>query len=333
MPITQMPCAQAMLFAAIFVVGVAASSPVFADERLCSQLRADFASAPAPGGSPEYRKYSRAVNAQREQIMIARRQARDIGCGFYAEAGGPGCVPINLKIERMERNLAGLQRRRAELAREEGRRLDRSRILAALNANNCGDPRLAREEIRQPQAQPVPLEPNRLHGSMEIVAEPAQVQEENWDRAPSRHDGESGGPAKNFTIIAGNPPDSDTLAKPAVPKPPAAMEYTVPARAGDGSPGEDEPALLSEIQDAPSSSIANPVVPPERAANLPAQPMAGKPDAPLEAKQEPAAAPPPSPEAVPHDPGQRKVRVVGPTFLPDPQGAIDLRAPVRKLAR
>ncbi|TIR37802.1 MAG: hypothetical protein E5X64_11290, partial [Mesorhizobium sp.] len=39
----------------------------------------------------------------------------------------------------------------------------------------------------------------------------------------------------------------------------------------------------------------------------------------------------PSPTTLP-PPGQRKVRVVGPTFLPDPAAATDLQAPAPKAA-
>lgn len=108
-------------------------------------------------------------------------------------------------------------------------------------------------------------------GSLQILAE-------RQAPAPKR-----GSKASNFTIIAGNPPADEHLAKP-------------------------EPELTPDAEDSPDIPSPSFAMPGEKAG-------------------------PPVPDAVPHDPEQRKVRVVGPGFLPDPEGAIDLQAPVQKQVR
>ncbi|TPL95172.1 DUF2865 domain-containing protein [Mesorhizobium sp. B2-3-12] len=103
--------------------------------------------------------------------------------------------------------------------------------------------------------------------------------------------------AQNFQIIGGNPPSQQQ----AQPEPDAAPFVPVPATKPD--PGAD----------------------PETLAN-----MEGGLD--REAIKRLSAKPVTSPvSAVP--PEQRKIRVVGPTFLPDPSAAIDLQAPAPKAVR
>lgn len=342
MSISQSTFAQTTLFlAAIALIEVATPTSILADERPCSELWAELASAPEPGGSPEYRKYSRAASSQREQIMIARRQARDIGCGFYAQAGRPGCAPINAEIERMERNLASLQHRRAELAREESRRPNRTRILAALNANNCGDPRLAtrEESLRASPEERIPSGGDQQR-AWRIVTEsrPTSAQENFGTSAPGEGS-DANSPAKNFTIIAGNPPAKEPLAKHLATEPPTAEDHADPLGLATVSPAEERQAVLPESQDAPSPSVLDVLVPAEEAGILTGPTDTQKAaapapeDQPAERTDELTTGSAPSADAIPHDPEQRKVRVVGPTFLPDPEGAIDLRAPVRKQAR
>ncbi|HWK67059.1 MAG TPA: hypothetical protein VNS34_19210 [Rhizobiaceae bacterium] len=342
MPIKQGTFAQtALLLAAIGLIEGASPAPTLADERVCGELWAELASAPEPGGSDEYKKFSRAAGDQREQIMIARRQARDARCGFYAHAGRPGCAPINAKIERMERNLASLQHRRAELAREERHRQNRSRILAALNANDCGDRRLiSREEAPQRSAQErIPPQDDGQRDSPLVVTQPrpASVLENLGGTAPKPDSG-ANSPARNFTIIAGNPPSGKPLAGPD-PQPPARTDNSLPLGTETVPPAQDGQVVLPGGQNAPSPSVLEVLVPAEKPGILAAPPQTDKAaesalyEQPAGRKGEPTAAPLPSPEATPHDPGERKVRVVGPTFLPDPEGAINLRAPVRKQAR
>ena len=114
--------------------------PADARARICRTLEAELASAGSGGGgSSRFKKYDRAVGVQRDQLSTARSRARRAGCGFTLLNVGPAmCAPLNAQIERMERNLDALQRKRTALSGGGGgSRRDRDRILAALDANDC----------------------------------------------------------------------------------------------------------------------------------------------------------------------------------------------------
>ncbi|TGR05325.1 DUF2865 domain-containing protein [Mesorhizobium sp. M4B.F.Ca.ET.190.01.1.1] len=100
--------------------------------------------------------------------------------------------------------------------------------------------------------------------------------------------------AQNFEIIAGNPPN------PGQPDPEAATAPFVPMPGTKPDPGADPETLANAEGGLDRDAI-------KRLAEKPAT--------------SPVSALPPE---------QRKVRVVGPSFLPDPAGAIDLQAPARK---
>ena len=95
----------------------------------------------------QFKKYDRAVAAQRDQLSTARSRARRAGCGFSLLAiGSAMCAPLNAQIERMERNLEALERKRVALSGGGGSTRDRARILASLDANNCRDTEVAERE-------------------------------------------------------------------------------------------------------------------------------------------------------------------------------------------
>lgn len=139
--------------AALIAVAVAMASLLpqasHAASRVCRQLEAELAAA-AGGGRPvaQSRRQEAAIARQREQLQLAKRQARKSGCGFRLFGGSSNsCTAMNRKIDRMERNLASLERRRSRSA-SAGSGRSRSRILAALKANGCRDEAVA--ERRQP---------------------------------------------------------------------------------------------------------------------------------------------------------------------------------------
>lgn len=123
------------------------STPLLADTLACRRLEAEFAAAGKPNRSAQYGKYDRAVTAQREQLDLARRQARNAGCGFSFFGGKTGCGQLNAQIDKMQRNLTSLQKTRAQLASGSAR--SRSRILADLDANGCRGDRTASRERPQ----------------------------------------------------------------------------------------------------------------------------------------------------------------------------------------
>ncbi|AZO23629.1 DUF2865 domain-containing protein [Mesorhizobium sp. M1E.F.Ca.ET.045.02.1.1] len=127
----------AALLAALAASAVAVTEPQAAS-RMCRQLEAELAAARGGGGEPGLiRKYDDAIARQREQLAKARSRASDANCGFTLFSRNVSqCAAINASIERMNANLDTLQAKRERLAGG-GTRRDRSRILAALDANGC----------------------------------------------------------------------------------------------------------------------------------------------------------------------------------------------------
>lgn len=141
--------------------------------RVCRQLEArlaDVGSGGGGGGSPsQVRRYDRAIEAQQRQLSKARRQASRSNCGgFFNFDGGSSACPGNALVDRMERNLQSLIRKRNQLAGGGGGgnpRRERARILAALDANGCRDFEPDRdEEIRVARRDPGPSLFERLFG-------------------------------------------------------------------------------------------------------------------------------------------------------------------------
>ncbi len=136
-------------FAASLLLGLFLSGPAFAQagSRICRQLEAQLASlSPGARASPATTKrYDAAIDRQRDQMTKARAQARQAGCGFSVTGRAVAfCGEINATLSRMEKNLAGLQRKRTQLAGRGDSRRERARITAALDANECRAARTAR---------------------------------------------------------------------------------------------------------------------------------------------------------------------------------------------
>jgi hypothetical protein len=121
-----------------FLLSLTFASGVFARAPVCVKLERQLASAGTsnPGKSE---RFSRAARAQGKQLQIARGQARGAGCGgsFFSAGNGTAnkadCTRITSTIRRMEVNLSSLQNK----ANGGALRPNRSRILAALSANDC----------------------------------------------------------------------------------------------------------------------------------------------------------------------------------------------------
>ncbi len=117
-----------------------------ADQRTCRKLEAQLSAADGGGGS-QFKKYDKAVEAQRAQLTKARSQARSAGCGFTLFGGGEErCSSINATIERMQGNLASLERKRGSLSGGGPSKAERNRIMAALDQNGCRGGRAAARE-------------------------------------------------------------------------------------------------------------------------------------------------------------------------------------------
>ncbi|WP_411909065.1 MULTISPECIES: DUF2865 domain-containing protein [unclassified Mesorhizobium] len=398
----------ATLLAALAGSAVAAAETQAAS-RICRQLEAELAATRGGGGGPGLvRKYDDAIARQREQLAKARGRASDAGCGFTLFSRNVSqCAAINASIERMNANLDTLQAKRERLAAG-GTRRDRSRVLAALDANGCRDDEIAprraplreaardngggnlfeqlfgrqdqqletpdapgmpdsadvpsddpsvrniRRVINQPDGTDLPRLGGEFHtmcvrtcdgyffpmsnaasigdferdqkncesscpgtemqvfysrgmdddsGSMTSSATGQPYSElptaylykqANYSRPPTCGCNAQAG---NFTIIGGNPTDPEQ----SQPNGEAARFIPMPASKPD--PGADPETLANAEGGLDLDAIRR------LTTKVPVSPVSALP------------------------PDQRKVRVVGPAFLPDPSAAIDLKAPAPKSAR
>ena len=104
--------------------------------RMCRQLEAQLASTGA-GGSAQASRYDAAISRQQEQIVKARQQARQAGCGRALIGSSVSvCASLNSTLDKMQRNLLDLQRTRAKMSGGNTRQ-ERARIQAALDVNRC----------------------------------------------------------------------------------------------------------------------------------------------------------------------------------------------------
>ncbi|MBU2191713.1 MAG: DUF2865 domain-containing protein [Alphaproteobacteria bacterium] len=115
--------------------------PTAAASRVCRQLEAELAATYKPtASSAQLRRQDGSIGKQREQLQLARKRARQEGCGFSLFGrGDKKCAALNGKIEKMERNLDALQRKRTQMARGSSGGKSRAKIIAALDANGCRD--------------------------------------------------------------------------------------------------------------------------------------------------------------------------------------------------
>ncbi|MCW2309463.1 DUF2865 domain-containing protein [Rhodobium gokarnense] len=127
----------------------ALSSEAAAQRASCARLEAQLARAEAAGArgqSRKFDKWNRAVGKQRQALKRARSQARRGRCtGSLFGQPQAGCNALMVKIDRMEANLAKLERGRDRHASGGGGRKT-ARIRAKMRRIGCG--RAATREAR-----------------------------------------------------------------------------------------------------------------------------------------------------------------------------------------
>lgn len=379
---------------------LAATSAATANTRVCRQLEAELASA-GSGGSAKFRKYDAAVTRQREQLDIARRQARRAGCGFSFFGGAGECGALNAQIDRMERNLQALERTRRELAGNANPRRERASILAALDANGCrsaarppaavvsrdGGTRslfdqLFGAQVRQglPAEQPVPAGEEdsaqirrilRPDGRITIAAPPGEFRtlcvrtcdgyffpmssassSVDFDRDQKNCESACPGTEVKLYYHRAQGEESDAMVSAGANEPyaslPAAFlyksaDYSRPRQCGCSAARNFE--IIAGEPPAPQH-VAEEIKAEEAEALIPVpspRPDAGADPETLtdaeggmtaDALKGLLAKKPETTAAIGNaEPGERRIRVVGPVFLPDPAGAIDLRAPAQRTTR
>jgi hypothetical protein len=354
--------------------GAGAAAPA----RLCRDLQAQLSSAGNSRAPAMVRKYDRAIEAQEEELQRARRVARASRCtGLFSAFGGDRdgrCGVVNDTIDRMERNLAMLERRRGKFAA--GGERTRQQILAAIDANGCNDRQADERRL------PPPVDPDagrnafleRVNRGV-IIHRSGPPQE--GDVPATTFDGGDVDPSGTYRTMcvrtcdgyyfpisfATSPANFGRDAQTCQAQCPGTrveLYYHIPDQESEemvslaGVPYKELPtAFLYRKANAPrlpgctcaagrDSSIiaatppgeddsssrtgtAAPVAVP-RPSNKPA---GSEKSSPVGNSRAEASTSEPAPAAD----KDRKVRVVGPTFLPDPSKAIDLRAPAPKDAR
>jgi hypothetical protein len=389
----------AALIAAAVALALLLPQPSHAASRFCRQLEAELAATADGRPAAQSRRQEASIARQREQLQLAKRQARNSGCGFRLFGGGSNsCRAINQKIDRMEGNLAALERRRSRSA-DAGSGHTRSQILAALKANGCrdeavaerrlprgldgtrglldqifgggirqrgsidelGEPPLRGGESRSIQRVPQSLEGGWVNdgGRIRYSAPPGRYRTlcvrtcdgyyfpMSGSSAPSDFERDQSNcqascPGTEVQIYYHRPgQESETMVSGASGRPygdlPAAWLYKqtgVPSPAGCAcnAPRNEEarnysiiagnPPAAPPVEAEPAapypSSRPDPAADPETQANLDggldAEALQRLANAPKVGASKPAA-------------DERKVRVVGPVFLPDPEEAADQRAP------
>lgn len=117
------------------------ASAALAASPQCLQLEVELARLPdQPGGSfVQSDEFAVAANTQRDQIDLARIRAADLGCGrAIAPDMVAACADLNARIARMEDNLGKLESRPA-MRPNRNARAERIRILDALERARCYD--------------------------------------------------------------------------------------------------------------------------------------------------------------------------------------------------
>lgn len=350
-----------------------------AQSRVCRQLEAELASVSSGGsGSPaQARKYDQAIERQRANLRKGERQYRAAGCGgglFWRDNGGSACEAIGRGLDRMERNLAQLERTRARMGGGAGNpRRERARILASLDANDCRSIRRDSPDIAARQQRGNLFE--QLFGGGIKRVEPREDEEFQAYDGSARVRTIIGGSGNMYEVLPGGGGSYRTLCVRTCDG-----YYWPISYSSSGSdfqrdeqncqtmcPGTEVKLYSHRVPDQESENMVDlfgspytdlttafkyrevDFVRPQGCSCTPAKKnftvvagegaMSTRADAEKPSTDVASAPPDPAaadgkqqsedrPEAT-GDLAERKVRVVGPAYLPDPVGAIDLRAPAQ----
>jgi hypothetical protein len=317
-------------------------------------------------------RYERAIADQEGELSRAHRIARRSGCaglfGNLRDDPSGRCDPIARTIGKMERNMAMLRRKRDALARKADRP-SRREILAAIDANGCRDRQVA---SREPPARvnwnsDHGARNDGVNSGVVIHRSgPPQEGDEAPPAIPGGNSADASGSYRtmcvrtcdgyyfpiSFATSPANFARDERTCQARCPGAKVELFYHVPSEESEsmvslaGMPYEDLPtAFLYRKADTPrtpgctcaaakrssiiASTPADADIGDESAASSPA---AAQPREEAAAETGNLAAEAAAIGPTPAADKDRKVRVVGPRFLPDPSKAIDLRAPARKNA-
>jgi hypothetical protein len=134
----------------LVLFALAGTAAAQAPSQVCRQLEAQLSSTNT-NGSAQAGRFAAAISRQQEQIRKAKEQSRQAGCGrAIFGASVAACAWLNATLQKMQLNLIDLQGQRARLGGGDDRR-ERARILAAIDVNGCRRQARAQPDV---QAQP-----------------------------------------------------------------------------------------------------------------------------------------------------------------------------------
>ncbi|WP_421871340.1 DUF2865 domain-containing protein [Nitratireductor rhodophyticola] len=347
-----------LLLANVCLVVVAATlANAEAKSRTCRNLESQLA-ATSSGSSGLARRYDRAIAKQMRELGVVRARIKSSRCGFgIFGKNPPQCAQLKASATHMSRNLAKLRKERA--LKGGGSPSQRSQLQAALRANNCKEKTASRshraKKTRKGTASKkrVQHRPGTVYQTMcvrtcdgyyfpisfsvakdkftrdvetcearcpgaEVALYAHNVLTEEAEDMVSVADGvpyrelptafsyrRTGLPGttcrcrkdRRFTIVAG--------------------QKAVDVRTGmtDGAAQASETPKITKATSSQKTSSFHIVIPREQA-------TPGDEDSAAQLRGNAPRSTPSENEAA-----QRRVRIVGPAFLPDPEEAIDLRAP------
>ncbi|MFC5585917.1 DUF2865 domain-containing protein [Nitratireductor kimnyeongensis] len=355
-----------LIFLAFAAAPIAATPLVQAEaaSRICKTLEAQLAATPS-GSSSKSRSYARAIAKQQHQLGIVRSRMKQAKCGFGIFGNRIAqCAQLRKSAASMENNLTKL--RQMERRTNVGSKAGRASIQARLRANNCYDKGTTRtrKNSREPAKRTATSEPRKRHRPSTVFQTMCvrtcdgyyfpisfSVSKDKFSRdettcmarcpgaevALYAHDVLNEEAEDMVSTADGTPyrelPKAFSYRSTGVSNKACSCRkdrrFTIVAgeKAVDARPiSNEESTSLSEVQSVTkemtgaTSSSFYVAVPPKREA---AQSEVAEPIV-----VEPVAddSPPPT-RSFDDEAAQRPVRIVGPAFLPDPEGAIDLRAP------
>lgn len=337
-----------------------------ASSQLCRQLEADLVAANrGTQMSNQTRRYDRAVDSQERQIAIAEADWQRMGCGYQPrDSAGDVCLSIEDTLDRMHDNLQQLNRERAQLDGRGNARSERRRIQREIDEAGCHDSAALPQEAALPQPAPSTPPAQKLRTlcvrtcdgyffpmSYGVTREefgrdaktcqascPSTEMKLYYHKVPGEE-------ASAMVSARGDQPYSalptanlyrsqNTSAAGSCGCTPSIIQGQKEAVAsGTSEPSPATPATSPSFQILPDDSL------PKQEASTAPNPAPERDPAvvapPQKAPETTATLPPPPEPAPPRamSDAERGVRVVGPTFLPDREEAIDLRAPGRTNAR
>ncbi|MFN4271466.1 MAG: DUF2865 domain-containing protein [Aliihoeflea sp.] len=360
----------ACLLAAGLLAGMRIDAALAQSQDYCRQLEAQFAALGAGSRTnpQQIARYDNAIAAQQGELLKAREQASRAGCG---NGGGHLCASLDATIQRMSRNLSDLQQTRQRLGSSAGLQNERIRVAAAMRAEGCGGapnvqtvaatPRpdtSSSQRISAPEngtrfrtlcvrmcdgfffpishstppslferdaklcaarcpGTPVELHYHRFPGeeSEDMVSVPTGLPYRDGENAFRYRQASWERPAncgcsaeRGFDVLAGGQ-----------------GWQTLAGETGTETSEQDAPSGSARASVSGSFMIQQERPAQEQAAEVAAS---AEPDVPID--ETITAAERPADDAAD---GDRRVRVVGPTFLPAPEEAIDLRSPAPDRAR